>query len=378
MSEKTEFTPKLAKINNTYLPMIERQMQNNSIVLSEYSKLCVMNAIAGINNILDAKGISWNDPDLDQSNLTQTLLSVATLELNAASQPRECYFQLRNVKKTVKTENGGTKDVWKKVIEFGIEGDGHDRLLAKFGRNVAEVLPHWIVRENDDFTYPTHNGLNITPPTWTPKGGGEVVRIVYPVIMKGGIGGLNRTVHYYIGEREDVARNLLAHINNNIMNETFGICKDRYKATQAELAKIAEKKAEIKAKAKQLGLDALDDPELAPYISPSWKEDFSRESMIIRKIRNNIVKKIPKDFGSALAQDKYMESSSESYKATKENIIEGTASVIVEPFEALTAAEIVEPATGDKEPAGEEKAAEKAENAPTDEELQNRQKPDFD
>ena len=40
--------------------------------------------------------------------------------------------------------------------------------------------------------------------------------------------------------------------------------------------------------------DILDSQEYQSYISPAWKSPQSRESMIVRKMRNNIVKKIPK------------------------------------------------------------------------------------
>ena len=38
--------------------------------------------------------------------------------------------------------------------------------------------------------------------------------------------------------------------------------------------------------------------DLAPWISPAYKDGSSRELMLIRKMRNNITKKIPKDFES--------------------------------------------------------------------------------
>ena len=326
MAEKKEFSTYLANANSTYMGMIERQMEGNHIEFSEYSKRCVINAIGAINTLLDTQGIGFGD--IDQSNLTNILLNIAHLELNAIAQPSECYFQIRNVKTKKQDENG--KDIYKKQIEFGIQGDGYDALLSRFGRNVKKVYPHWTVREGDYFKYPRYQGLSYAPPEWEPSGnGGDVVRIVYPVLHN------DDSIHFYIGEREEVVKNLLAHINNNLMNETFGICKSRYNATSDQLAKINEKKAALKAKAKKLGLDALDDEELAPFISPSWKEDFSRESMIIRKIRNNIVKKIPKDFRHPAVFESYSEASSDGYANTKQIILENTATSEVPTIEAL-------------------------------------------
>lgn len=303
--ETTDFKTKLAKVNDAYFPMISKQLENNDIVFSEYAKSCTLNAIASINNVLDAAGVDWNDPSLDTSNITQNLLTVATLQLNPTANPSECYFQLRNV--SVKGVDG--KQVWKKKIEFGIQSDGFDSLVSRFGRDVKKMYPHWLVREDDDFKYPRYAGLEMTPPEWNPKGTGKVVRVVYPIQSTDG------TVDYYIAERADVKRNLIAHINNNMMNETFGVCADRYKATDAQKQEIAEKKREILNKAKELDLDALlDSADFDKFISPAWKEEQSRESMIIRKMRNNITKKIPKDFSSSLQAEIYNETSDEAYK----------------------------------------------------------------
>ena len=107
------------------------------------------------------------------------------------------------------------------------------------------------------------------------------------------------------------------------MNETFGICADRYKATDKQKQEIAEKKRELLVKAKSLELDAiLDSAEFDKYISPAWKEEQSRESMIIRKMRNNVVKKVPKSFASSLQAEIYNETSDETYKTYNEEFVE--------------------------------------------------------
>ena len=303
----------LAKVNDTYLPMITDQLENNNIKFSEYAKSCVVNAISAINTTLDTNGISWGDKQLDTNGLTQILLSVAALQLNATANPRECYFQIRNV--SYKDADG--KQAWKKKIEMGIEGDGYDSLVNRFGRDVKKVYPHWLVREGDDFKYPRYVGLELTPPEWNPKGTGKVVRVVYPIQSTDG------AVDYYIAERADVKKNLIAHISNNLMNETFGICADRYKADDKQKQQIAEKKREVLTKAKELDLDALlDSADFDKYISPAWKEEQSRESMIIRKMRNNIVKKIPKDFSSSYVAEIYNENSDETYKSYNEEYVE--------------------------------------------------------
>src|SRR5699024_3136027 len=219
----------------------------------------------------------------------------------------EVFFTVRNVKLKKKDANG--KDIWKKQIEMGIEGDGNDAILSRFGRGIDEVRNHWLVRENDDFKDASFDGLDMTPPQWTPKGSGKVVRVVYPIIKKSG------AVEYHIAEREDVIVNLLAHIRNNLMNETFGIAESRFKANAKQKAEIDKKKDEILNKAEGLGLDGtLKDEELRKYISPAWKDSQSRESMIVRKMRNNIVKKIPKDFGNVISELQYENTASDFKK----------------------------------------------------------------
>lgn len=315
--QKQNYETGLTKISNTFFPMIESQLIGNGLKMDDYSKQCVMSAISAINAVLDSKGISINDPQLDKNNLTQNLLTVASLKLNPAANPREVYFQMRNVKKKVKDpETKRDVDVWTKQIEMGIEGDGNDAILANFGRGVQEVHQYWQVRAEDRFVYPSYRGIEMQPPEWTPTGKGEIVRIVYPISKTSG------QTEYYIAEREDVTRNLIAHINNNLMNETFGIAESKFKATSDQKKKIDAKKREILKKVEDQGMKALDDESVQDYISPAWKDPQSRESMIIRKMRNNVVKKIPKDFGNAFVEMTYDEAEDDSYSKIRREVNE--------------------------------------------------------
>lgn len=294
-NQEPKFKTQLSVVMENHMDVIKRQMLEGGAEFDSYSAKCVMSAMCAINNMIHGQGLSFKD--LNQSNITEILLQVATLNLNANAVPRECYFQVRNVNVGGK----GNDAVWEKQIEFGIEGDGNDAILAKFGRDIKKVHQVWLVRSGDRFAYPRYNGLEMTAPQWEPTGHGEVIRVVYPIVKT------DNTVEYYIGERRDVVKNLYAHISNNLMNETFGIVENRYKAKPEQKQQIAAKKKEILEKAKAMNdLDKiLDSEELAPYISPAWREYQSREQMIIRKMRNNVVKKIPKDFRSAIAAEQY-------------------------------------------------------------------------
>lgn len=68
-----------------------------------------------------------------------------------------------------------------------------------------------------------------------PTGKGKVVRVVYPIEMSDG------TIEYHIAEREDVVKNLIAHINQNLMNETFGIAKKKKDASYQQKQEIDNK-----------------------------------------------------------------------------------------------------------------------------------------
>jgi hypothetical protein len=284
------------------------QLENQNIKLTDYQRTCGINAVTAIDTMLAQKNISWGDASLDASNYQAIIRNVALLELNAAASNREIYFQMRSVNYKGRKDSA---DNWKQIVEVGIEGDGNEAILRKFGVNVADVLPVWLVRENDTFVYPKHKGIITTDPEWEETGEGKVVRVVYPIILNGG------KIEYRISERADVAKNLCAHINNNMMNETFGLCVDRYKATADQKAKIAEKKSEIMAKIKNLTLDEiLSCPDVQDFISDAWKSPQSSEAMIIRKMKNNAIKKFPKNFGSAYAADSYNELSDESVRDT--------------------------------------------------------------
>lgn len=300
------FITSVEKSNSAIVSAITTQIEKRGLKLDDYALVCAMNAASTISGILHTNGLSWDSQSLDISNCQEIIKKVALLKLNTAASNREVYFQLRNVR---------IGSDWKKIIEMGIEGDGNDAILRNFGVNVKSIVKIWEVRENDDFEYPSYNGIEIIPPKWVQKGKGKYVRVVYLIMLNDG------TIDYRIAEREDVVRNLHAHIMNNMMNETFGICADRYKATPEQKIQIEQKKQEIKAKIKDMTLDELlDFPEVKKWISPSWGEPHSREAMILRKMKNNAIKKFPKDFGNSYAVDAYNELSDETVRTTAAEI----------------------------------------------------------
>lgn len=318
---KQEMNTKLSYYANQYTGLMERDFEEHGLQFDEYSKQCVMASMSAIYGLVTSSKEAMEN--LQGSNLRQVIGQVASLRLNANAVPREVYFQLRSKQ--------GVDGSWHKEVELGIEGDGNDAILRQFGVGVKQVHPVWLVREGDIFSYPKHRGLEMTPPEWEERGESQrVVRVVYPVEMVDG------RVEYLISERESVKVNLFAHIRNNLMNETFGIVKGtkkqygkevartRYDATDQEKRQIEEKKQEIYSALRECTcLDEMLSCEVAkPYISAAWLD--TSESMIVRKMRNNAIKKYPKNFNSMASQS--LLQMDETYQQVQADIAENANS----------------------------------------------------
>ena len=313
VAQNQEFTTALSTWTNTITGLVTRDFEKCGVEFDEYSKKCAMSAMSSIFQLVQNTDKATMN-DLNTSNLREIVEQCASLKLNAHAVPREVYFQLRN-----KQINGE----WKKVVEMGIEGDGNDALLRQFGNDVKRVHPVWLVKEGDDFTYPKRKGLDVEHPSWEEKGlSQKVVRVVYPVEL------MNGNVEYLISERDSVKVNLIAHIRNNMMNETFDICKDRYKATPEQKKKIKQKKEEIlDAVRKCETLEDMLNCEVArPFISAAWLD--TPEAMFTRKMRNNAIKKIPKNLNS-IASSSLLQMD-DTYKNAQEEIRENENS---QPFD---------------------------------------------
>lgn len=304
MAEEQKMTTALSAWTNSVTDMVVSDFTQNGVTFDSYSKECAMNAMSSIFQIVKSSGAAMND--IDTSNLREIVGQCASLKLNANGFPRECYFQLRKKK---------IGDKWVQSVEMGLEGAGMESMLRNFGVNVKQVYDWWIVKEGDDFTYPKRKGLTLTDPTWEQKGlSQKTVRVVLPIKLT------DDTVTYLISERESVKVNLFAHVRNNLMNETFGICESRFKATDAQKKQIDAKKEEIYAELRKC--ETVDDMIMCeaalPYMSGAWVDTF--ESMVIRKMQNNAIRKFPKNFNN-MAKQSFMEMD-ETYQQTQEEIDE--------------------------------------------------------
>lgn len=317
VAEKKAFTTSLSEWSNTITGLIVNDYKACGMELDDYSKECAIEAMTSIFNLVK------NDPKsdmgkLDTSNLTGIVKRCANLKLNASAYPRECYFQLRNVNVGKDPQTG--RDIWQKQVEMGIEGNGYDSLLSNYGKNVKQVYPHWIVKEGDKYIPPKHKGLSVTEPEWEEKGlSSKSVRVVYPVMLTDG------TVTYLSADRDSVKINLLAHVKQNMMNATFGICADRYKATEKQKSEIKDKKNEVlNALRACKTVDEMLECEIAkPFISGAWLD--TPESMIQRKMCNNAIRKYPKNY-DPMARQAILEMD-DIYKTAQAEIEENENSV---------------------------------------------------
>lgn len=306
-------TSNLSKWTNSVTDLVARDFNQNGVTFDDYAKTCAMNAMSSIYQLVKSQGEAMKN--IDTSNLREIVGQCASLKLNANGFPKECYFQLRKKK---------IGDEYVQTVEFGIEGPGHESMLRKFGINVKTVYDWWIVKEGDDFVYPKRQGLKTTPPEWTPKGLSEkTARVVLPILLK------DDSETYLIAERDSVKVNFFAHVRNNLMNETFGLAKNRYQATEEQKRQIDAKKEEIYSELRKCETieDMIHCEKAQPYISGAWLD--TAESMIIRKMQNNAVRRFPKEFDN-MAKQSYVQMD-ETYKVAQEEVEENANTI---PFEA--------------------------------------------
>lgn len=306
LQTKQDYTTALSQWTNTFTGLVQRDFGECGVAFDQYSASCAMAAMTGIYTLV--KSANKDPNSIDRDSIRQAVGQCASLKLNANAVPAECYFQLR----TKKVGGKGKETKWITVVETGIMGSGNDAMLRQFGEGVEEVYPTWIVHEGDEFTYPKMKGIEVTPPEWEPKGiSSKVIRVVCPIKLKG-------FMQYFIAERDSAKVNLFAHVRNSLMNETFGICENRYDANPTQLAEIKAKKQEIyDALSACETLDDMLQCELArPYMSAAWLE--STESMVTRKLQSNATRRIPKNYNT-LAKKSYTQLD-EVYKASQQEI----------------------------------------------------------
>lgn len=121
ITEKKAFTTSLSEWSNAITGLIIDDYKAVGMNMDDYAKECAMEAMTSIYNLVKSDS-KIDMRNLDKSNLRAIVKRCASLKLNASAYPRECYFQLRNMKVGTDPQTG--KDIWQKQVEMGIEGSG--------------------------------------------------------------------------------------------------------------------------------------------------------------------------------------------------------------------------------------------------------------
>lgn len=261
-------TVSMMSAQKSYIDSIGKGLETIIGSATTYQALCGYNMLNSINTLLAKEGLNHTKKDkVDQESINDAIKFAMVYQLNTDN--KEVFVIIRNTK----TTNG-----WIKKVECKPQYKGQLKIIATYGRNVKKVYPEWIVREGDDFTYATFRGIEVEPPTWTPKSrDGKVVRVVVPIQFNDGF------IDYRIAERESIATNIKAQIKQSLTGK--------------------DEAARINALAKDMTLDQLlTDPTLEPYINETYK-GISSEEMIITKLIINATKRVAIEYGSALSRE---------------------------------------------------------------------------
>ena len=223
--------------------------------------------------------------------LKLALQNVGYTELNYAAMPSEVYFDLRKVR----NQDGTTSY----LPSIKPQGAGNEKLLRKYGVGLKKdtgLRSPWLVREGDDITFPSFDGLEMIPPKWTPKSyDKKVIMVVYPAQK------IDGSVEYLIATREGIKANIIAQIRQNTLyafqkfdGKSKVVDEDARNKFYDELNKFAEEH-----KVDEL----IDNPKYAPYINPTYTSGGSKEQMILRKMKNNALKNYPKEYNNSAQRD---------------------------------------------------------------------------
>ena len=279
MTKKEE----VALFNNQkdFINDLEKVANDTGVSFTDYGLKCMVNAYTALLSKCKQDGITLKE--FDGGLLRSAFTNVGYTELNFAAN--ECYFDIRKVY----DGEGQNKTLIGYSIVIRPQGVGNEKLLRKYGVNVARLHPCWLVKDKDKFILPSYNGLKMSDPIWErdiANMNNKTVLVVYPVEIKG----IDR-VEYLMATRESVKNNLVAHIRQNLLYKKYGEARQKL---YDELDKEAEKST----------LDELlENSKWREWINPNWLSSSSRESMIVRKMQNNALKNYPKEYDNSLMKE---------------------------------------------------------------------------
>lgn len=164
---------------------------------------------------------------------------------------KECYFMIRG---------SGAKA----VMEMSVFGNGHLKMLSKFGKNVKMVYPAMEVYEGDEYKPVRQVGITMVPPELKQNHKSQkIMMVVLPVEFNNGY------IKYAEVARDEVKGSIYASAKQNMT----------YKVRDFDTRKaILEKLKTCNTVDEMLAL-----AEAAPYINGIYTEAFG-ESMVKRKM----------------------------------------------------------------------------------------------
>lgn len=292
MSEKNEIVQKNEvtlsggqKLQKQLLLELEVSAQQMGADFTEYGKKCVINAIAGLVQVCKSQDIELKQ--LDPTLLRLALQNIGYTELNYSAIPSEVYFDIR--------KNGDQY-----IATIKPQGAGNEKLTRKYGVGLVKDIglkSPWLVREGDEFCLPTFDGLEMTPPKWTPKSlDGKVILIVYPAQK------IDGSVEYLMASRESVKANIIAQIRQNALykfkKKVKGQSGKEYETNDKEARDEFYKRVDSELENKKVD-EILAEPEWLEWVNPTYTSGGSKEQMIIRKMKNNALKNYPKEYDNA-------------------------------------------------------------------------------
>lgn len=275
METKNQMT--LSSMQEMFLKDITNSTKSVGIPLDEYSKTCVFTALGAVSSFVKEKKLVLGR-DVSLTTLKASLQNVAILKLNVANG--EVFLDYHR----------GWGNVMG-TLKLTIQGNGYESIVNHFGQGIKRngLKAPWLVREGEKFTLPSFNGLECVPPTWFPtyNSSKHVIYIVYPLVKD------DNSIEWLTTDRESVKANLIAHIHNS-GRVYFKDNADKQDKLDADLESksldeiLDNGVADID---KFLGVTRTKDTPM--FISPAWTSPSSREGMIVRKMKNNALRKYP-------------------------------------------------------------------------------------
>ena len=313
--EKKELSGAL-KLQQQLLTELDAASEQMGADFTEYGKKCVINAIGGLVTLCGSQGIDLKS--INPTLLRLSLQNIGYTELNYSALPSEIYYDIR------KTTN--EKGEVGYIATIKPQGAGNEKLTRKYGVGLKKdtgLKNAWLVREGDDFQFPSFDGLTMTPPKWTPKSyDKKVVMVVYPAEKSDG------SVEYLIATREGIKPNIIAQIRQNSMYSFF-------KYDGGKKVNDLEKRDAFYEKLNQYAEEhtvdeILSNPEWSKYVNPTYTSGGSKEAMILRKMKNNALKNYPKEYDTAYIRN------------AVENMFEDRDETVMEKPKKVITADVVE------------------------------------